>query len=39
MGAAAAEHARTMSWGISADSLSHLYSTLLAAPVESLART
>lgn len=39
MGAAAAEHARTMSWGISADSLSRLYSRLLAAPVESLART
>ena len=39
MGSAAAEHARTMSWGISADSLSRLYSSLLAEPVESLART
>ena len=38
MGAAAAEHAHTMSWSASADSLSRLYHSLLAAPVESLAR-
>ena len=38
MGAAAAEHARTMSWSASADSLSRLYSSLLATPAASLAR-
>ena len=39
MGWAAADHARHMSWGASADSLSRLYASLLEAPVESLARS
>ena len=39
MGSAAADHARSMSWSASAENLSRLYSSLLAAPVGSLART